>query len=455
MSRQSGKSENSTAQREIYTVSDLTRSVRDILEESFPLTWIEGEISNLAQPSSGHIYFSLKDESSQVRCAMFRMRKRSLNFSPENGTQVLVRARVSLYEARGEFQLIIEHMEESGDGALRRAFEELKNKLENEGLFDPAHKLPFPSLPGSIGVITSPTGAAIRDILSILDRRFPSIPVKIYPVLVQGKSAADDIANMIRFASHQKQCDVLILARGGGSLEDLWAFNEEPVARAIYESDIPIVSGVGHETDFTIADFVADQRAPTPSAAAELVSPDREEWIQGLVNIEQQLHTILRNILNQKQQTLFHLRKRLQHPGRRLQMQSQRIDELEQRLFHAQQIHTRHLRAHLKTLFAQLNQHTPAHKLNFYKTQSDNLTHRLVTSVKQIIQTKQQLLANTSRALDAISPLATLGRGYSIVRKWPAETLIQSSDDVSLGDKIEARLKNGRIICSVEQTLDD
>ena len=455
MSRQPGQSENSVTEREIYTVSGLTRDVRDILENNFPLIWIEGEISNLAQPSSGHIYFSLKDESSQVRCAMFRMRKRLLNFSPENGTQVLVRARVSLYEARGEFQLIIEHMEEAGDGALRRAFEQLKKQLEKEGLFDPDHKLPLPALPDCIGVITSPTGAAIRDILSILDRRFPSIPVKIYPVAVQGKSAADDIANMVRFAVNQKQCDVLILARGGGSLEDLWAFNEEPVARAIYDSDIPIVSAVGHETDFTIADFVADQRAPTPSAAAELVSPDRAEWIQGLVNTEQQLHKILRNILNQKQQTLFHLRKRLQHPGRRLQMQSQRIDELEQRLHHAQHIHIRHLRARLITLCARLNQHTPVHKLNYYKTQSDNLTHRLNTSMKQQIQIKQQQLANTSRALDAISPLATLGRGYSIVRKWPEETLIQSSGDVSPGDKIEARLKNGRIICNVEQTLDD
>ncbi len=453
----------STSERDIYSVSELTKIVREILEDNFPLIWLEGEISNLARPASGHIYFSLKDDSSQVRCAMFRMRNRILNFSPDfspsfspkNGKQVLVRARVSLYEARGEFQLIIEHMEESGDGALRRAFEKLKLKLANEGLFDNEDKQPLPALPRSIGVITSPSGAAIQDILSILKRRFPAIPVKIYPVAVQGEKAAEDIVSMIHYANEQNQCDVLILSRGGGSLEDLWAFNEESVARAIYDCDIPIVSGVGHEIDFTIADFVADHRAATPSAAAEIVSPDRAEWLQNLNNTVNNLHKIILQLLNQKSQTLDYLQKRMQHPGQRLHLQCQRIDGLELRLKNALFVRLKQLNSFLDTIFARLNQHTPIHKLKHYKTQHKNIHHRLTAAIRQSISVKQQLLANTSRALDAVSPLATLGRGYAIVTKWPDQTLIQSSRNVCLGDKIEARLKQGRVICHVEKKFDE
>lgn len=455
----------STSEREIYSVSELTKIVREILEDNFPLIWIEGEISNLARPASGHIYFSLKDDSSQVRCAMFRVRNRIANyspsFSPKNGKQVLVRARVSLYQARGEFQLIIEHMEESGDGALRRAFEKLKLKLANEGLFDDEDKQPLPALPRSIGVITSPSGAAIQDILSILKRRFPAIPVKIYPIAVQGEKAAADIVSMIHYASEaseaseQNQCDVLILSRGGGSLEDLSAFNEESVARAIYDCDIPIVSGVGHEIDFTIADFVADHRAATPSAAAEIVSPDRTEWLQSLNNTVNNLHKIILQLLNQKSQTLDYLQKRMQHPGQRLQVQSQRIDGLGLRLKNAQLVRLKQLNSLLDTIFARLNQHTPIHKLKHYKAQHKNIRHRLAAAIRQSISVKQQLLANTSRALGAVSPLATLGRGYAIVTKWPDQTLIQSSRNVSLGDKIEARLKQGRVICHVEKKFDE
>ena len=266
--------------REIFTVSDLNREARELLEGHFPLVWVEGEISNLARPSSGHIYFSLKDEAAQVRCAMFKMRNRLLNFQPENGQQVLARARISLYEARGDFQLIIEHMEETGDGALRRQFELLKHKLFEEGLFDESHKRELPSLPTRLGVITSPSGAAIRDILSVLKRRFPGIPILIYPVPVQGNEAPPAIIDAIKTAGIRKDCDLLILARGGGSLEDLWAFNDESVARAIYHCPIPVVTGIGHEIDFTIADFVADFRAPTPSAAAEYISPDQNEWLE-------------------------------------------------------------------------------------------------------------------------------------------------------------------------------
>lgn len=261
--------------REVFTVSQLNDEVRALLENQFPLIWVEGEISNLARPASGHLYFSLKDDAAQVRCAMFKMRNRLLDFQPENGQQVLLRTRVSLYPARGEFQLIVEHMEAAGDGALRRQFELLKRRLSEEGLFDPESKLPLPMVPERLGVITSPTGAAIRDILSVLKRRFPGIPVLIYPVPVQGAEAPAAIVKALRTAAARHECDLLIMARGGGSLEDLWAFNDEAVARAMHACPIPIVSGIGHEIDFTIADFVADQRAPTPSAAAELVSPGK------------------------------------------------------------------------------------------------------------------------------------------------------------------------------------
>lgn len=268
--------------RAVYTVSRLNQEVRLLLENVYPLIWVEGEISNLSRPSSGHYYFSLKDQEAQVRCAMFRNTAIRLRFQPKDGMQVLVRARVGLYPARGEFQLIIEHMEDAGDGRLRRAFEELKHKLQREGLFDAARKRPLPVPPRRLGIVTSPTGAAIHDVLTVLRRRFPLLPVLIYPVQVQGEGAAEQIAAAIRLANERKEVDLLLVTRGGGSLEDLWAFNEEVVARAIYASEIPVVSAVGHEVDVTIADLVADQRAPTPSAAAEMISPDAGAWLMQL-----------------------------------------------------------------------------------------------------------------------------------------------------------------------------
>ena len=321
-----------TLERDIYTVSRLNREVRSVLEGSFPLLWIEAEISNFSCPASGHWYFSLKDEANQVRGAMFRNRNRLLRFRPENGMQVLVRARVGLYEARGEFQIIVEHMEEAGDGALRRAFEQLKQRLHIEGLFDPRHKKALPTHPQTIGVITSATGAAIRDILSTLARRFPSLPVIVYPVAVQGQSAATEIREMLQLAEQRNECDVLILARGGGSLEDLWAFNDEQLARSIHQITIPIVTGIGHEIDFTIADFVADHRAPTPTAAAELVSPDQYALQTHLQQLEAQLTSRLSGKLQSYQQHLVWLQKRLPHPARKLQDIAQRLDEAEQRM---------------------------------------------------------------------------------------------------------------------------
>lgn len=270
----------SIPKRDVLTVSRLNTEVKMLLEDSFPLLWVEGEISNLARPASGHIYLSLKDAHAQVSCAMFRNRNTNLRFQPANGQKVLVRARVSLFEARGNFQLILEHMEPAGDGALQRAFEELKNRLEKEGLFDPDRKRPLPRFPSRIGLITSDRGAAVRDVITVLQRRFPAIPVRVYPVPVQGEKAAVEIARTLDIASERAECDVLILTRGGGSLEDLQAFNTEIVARSIVACDIPVISAVGHEIDFTIADFVADLRAPTPSAAAETAVPDQLELAQ-------------------------------------------------------------------------------------------------------------------------------------------------------------------------------
>lgn len=439
--------------REVYTVSRLNREVRALLEISFPLLWIEGEISNLSRPSSGHLYFSLKDEAAQVRCAMFRMRNQYLGFTPKDGMHVLVRARVGLYEGRGEFQLVVEHMEQAGYGALQRAFDELKARLAAQGLFDAEHKRPIPALPRRIGVITSPTGAAIRDILSVLRRRFPAIPVLIYPVPVQGAGAAAEIARMIRLASQRQECDVLILARGGGSLEDLWAFNEEAVARAIYECEIPLVSGVGHEVDFTIADFVADRRAATPSAAAELVSPDRADWAERVQRLELRLTNFVRARVARKGENLAWLEKRLgqQHPGQRLQRQAQRLDELEQRLGHAQRVTLRHAHARLGELTAKLHRHIPVHRLAQLEARTENLTQRLHGGLRRALETRQQQLALLSRALDTVSPLATLGRGYAIVSRAEDGALLRSVQDVSVGERVEARLADGDLLCRVEE----
>ena len=395
-------------EREVYSVSQLNHAARSLLEGNFPLIWIEGEISNLAKPSSGHVYFTLKDEVASVRCAMFRQRNRLLSFTLENGAHVLIRAQVSLYEGRGEFQLIAEHMEAAGDGVLRRAFEMLKQRLAAEGLFDAARKKILPALPRCIGVVTSPTGAAIHDILSILQRRFPALPIIIYPAQVQGNGAPAQIARAIYLASQRQDCDVLIVARGGGSLEDLWAFNDETVARAIYACEIPVVSGIGHEVDFTIADFVADQRAATPSAAAELVSPDQVEWLQQFARQRNRLVTLMQDRITGKQHLLHWLTQRLQqqHPGQRLCTQAQRLDELEQRLH-----------------------------------QGMRLT----------LQRHWQRLVFASHALDTISPLATLARGYTIVRTVPLHTVLRAADDVTPGDKIEVLLAQGRLLCQVDE----
>jgi exodeoxyribonuclease VII large subunit len=394
---------------EIYTVSRLNNEVRFILEDSFPLVWVEGEISNFAAPNSGHWYFSLKDASAQVRCAMFRGNQRKLNFIPKDGSHVLIKARVSLYENRGEFQLIAEDMEERGEGKLRRAFEVLKKKLEAAGLFDAAHKKPLPAFPAQIGVITSATGAAIKDILTVLKRRHPCASIIIYPTLVQGSTAAPTIVQAIETANRRNECDVLILARGGGSLEDLWPFNEEIVAHAIYHSQLPTITGIGHEIDFTIADFVADKRAPTPSAAAEIATPDCTELLQLLNKFEQRLlRTTQQRLVNGKQQLAWmHKHLMQQHPKRRLIEQAQRLDLCEMSL--------------------------------------TNLIQKRIAKL-------QTSLANAVAKLDALSPLATLKRGYAIATDQGNNVLIDAGG-VVVGAKVGVRLLNGSLDCVVEKVI--
>ena len=442
----------SSTDRDVLSVSQLNRKAKQLLETHLPLLWVEGELSNVSQPSSGHWYFTLKDEQAQVRCAMFRNRNMLVRFAPRQGQQVLIRARVSLYEGRGDYQLIVEHMEEAGFGALQRAFEALKLKLANEGLFDDAYKQPLPSLPKHIAVITSPTGAAIRDVLSVLNRRFPAIPVTVIPVAVQGKEAAPQIVRAIDLANRAGLFDVVILARGGGSLEDLWPFNEESVARAIHASELPIVSAVGHEVDFTIADFVADLRAPTPSAAAELLVPDAEDWLETFAGYEILLQETIERKLQSFKQRLEWLRTRLRHPGERLQQQAQRLDGLELRLVRA--VDHQLLRCHtrLNTLVLRQKPLQPRLRINQLNQQVSQHHATLVKNMQRHLRAQQQRLTEAALLLQTVSPLNTLQRGYAIATD-SHHKVITNSSQVAPGDSINARLAEGELQCRVEKIL--
>ncbi len=438
--------------RRVLSVSQLNHEARALLEGGFPLIWVEGELSNLSRPASGHLYFSLKDTSAQVRCALFRNRAGGLRVKPADGMHVLVRARVSLYEARGDFQLIIEHLEEAGHGALQRAFEELKQKLAKAGWFDAAHKKLLPSMPRSIGVVTSPSGAALHDILSVIRRRYRLARTIVYPVPVQGEGAAQKIAAMMRIAGARAECDVLIVARGGGSLEDLWAFNEEVVARAIYECDIPVVSGIGHEIDFTIADFVADVRAPTPTGAAELVTPDGGEWLRRLAQTRRTLTQTLVTVLSGLHQRLDWCAERLEqlHPARLLREHAQRVDELEARLLQSLQAQQRSQAARLDGLHARLYQHNPAHRLALLGNRCRAAAGRLAFAARQYFKDLEGRLGLAVRGLDTVNPLATLDRGYAILTDAASGTVIASVDSTRIGHKIQARLADGRLSAEIE-----
>jgi len=437
--------------KQVYTVSQLNIEARQVLESSFPLIWVEGEISNFSAPRSGHIYFSLKDSHSQTRCAMFRMKRQLLRFTPENGLKVLLRARITLYEARGDFQLVVEHMEQAGEGQLRQAIEQLKLKLKTEGLFENIHKKDIPLLPQTVGVITSPSGAAITDVLNIFKRRFPAIRIIIYPVQVQGENAASEITQMLKIADQRNECDLLILTRGGGSLEDLMAFNDEEMARTIFAINTPIISAVGHEIDTSISDFVADRRAPTPSAAAELASPDQEHIEDSIRKLLQRLKQQNKTTLKNEQSLFKNLEQRLliQSPEKQLQNKSQAIDHLENRLNQAtKQIIQSNQKTH-KDLVNRLSLLSPDHKISQFKIRYENLSQRLEHSIKRELSILKEKLQSHSRVLESVSPLATISRGYAIV-KDKNNLIIRNIDDVNVGDKIVTQLSNGNLSCTVD-----
>ena len=440
------------APHDIYSVSRLNQEVRLLLEQAFPLVWVEGEISNLARPRSGHLYFTLKDSDAQVRCALFRNRSRYLRFTPENGARVRIRARIGLYAPRGDYQLIAEHMEPAGDGALQQAFEALKARLDAEGLFDAEHKQPLPALPRRIGIITSPTGAAIRDILSVLARRFPALPVLVYPVRVQGEGAAAEVARAIALADQRADADVLVVSRGGGSLEDLQPFNDEQVARAIAAATVPIVSAVGHEVDVTIADLVADHRAPTPSAAAEQLSPDAEALGRGIAGLDARLARALARRRQQQREQVLGLARRLsaQHPGRQLQERAQRLDGLEQRLTHALQQRLARRAERLTTAQRRLQGATPRQLIERLEAQRGMLAGRLQGAIQNNLTTWRHRLHENARALEAVSPLRTLERGYAIVRHAPNGPILREAKDLREGDRVTTRLGKGAFTATVD-----
>ena len=439
----------------VYSVSELNSEVRLLLEDHYPEVWLEGELSNFARPRSGHMYFTLKDERAQLRSAMFRGDNRLLEFTPENGLQVLVRGRLSLYRERGEYQLIVDYMEPAGAGALRRRFEQLRRKLSEEGLFDPIGKRDLPSFPHKIGVITSATGAAVRDVLKVLHRRFAGLPVIVYPTRVQGEGSAAEIAQTIEIAAARAECDVLLLVRGGGSLEDLWAFNEEVVARAIHASNIPVVSGIGHETDVTIADFVADVRAPTPSVAAEMASPDGIELSQSLHRIAERLSRRAYGQLVQERRALEQTFKRLRHPRQHLDMLAQRNDDALIRLTRGVEGRFPRERTQLRALDARLTASGPRPRIDALHHRLSGWAETLGTHTRHRIEHRRTRLNGLLRALESVSPERTLERGYAIVRTEPEGAVLRAAVDTNPGAQVKARLAFGEIVCEVIAVQDE
>jgi exodeoxyribonuclease VII large subunit len=439
----------------VFSVSELNRTVRDVLDTAFGPVWVAGELSNLARPASGHMYFSLKDADAQVRCAMFRGRNRLLELTPEAGMMVRARARVGLYERRGDYQLIVEQLEPWGAGALAQAFERLKRRLDAEGLFSAERKRALPTMPARIGVITSATGAAVRDVLRVLRHRFPAVPVIVYPVPVQGEHAAGAIARMIEHAGERGDCDVLLLVRGGGALEDLWAFNEEAVARAIAASPIPLVSGIGHEVDVTIADFAADQRAPTPSAAAEAVVPEADSLERKLGQLERRLVTAMNGRMARARAEATRSERRLlrQHPERRLQQLAQRADELSRRLASGARRSMGRRRERLDALAQRHLRANPLARMERLAERTRRGEYRLHRAMADRLQRGDERVANAARALEAVNPLAVLGRGYALVRRSRDGYAVTEAAAAPSGEALDIRLAQGRLQATVERSL--
>lgn len=437
---------------DILTPAQLNTLARDLLESAFPLVWVEGELGNVSRPSSGHLYFTLKDARAQVRAAMFKPKSQWLKFVPREGLRVLVRGRLTLYEARGDYQLILDHMEEAGEGALRRAYDELKARLEAEGLFDPARKRPLPAHVRRLAVITSPSGAAVRDVLSVLARRFPLLEVELLPALVQGDTAAAQITSLLRAADASGRYDVILLTRGGGSLEDLWAFNDEQLARSIAACGTPVVSAVGHETDFSLSDFAADLRAPTPSVAAELLVPDQRDLALHLRRLAQRLNQLQAHTLGQAMQRADRAALRLQarSPQARLGLLRHRQEAALARLNAAWRQKQERRQARLAHSAAILRTTQPQRRLAALAEKLAALAPRAQAAMGRRLQRDALRLRGIARSLEAVSPLATVARGYSILTRSDDGALVRSAAQVQPGDRLQARLADGSVQLRVD-----
>ncbi|MBT5412519.1 MAG: exodeoxyribonuclease VII large subunit [Cellvibrionales bacterium] len=438
-----------------YTVSELNRLSRQTLESKFPLIWVEGEISNFSMPASGHWYFKMKDKTATISCAMFKNQNSRSSFKPQNGIKVFARCKITIYEVSGNYQLIIEQIESAGIGALQRKFEELKKQLFDEGIFDDKHKLPIPKYPKKIGIITSPTGAAIQDILSILKRRYPIASVLVYPSIVQGNtldgtSAAKELTERIIFANKENNCDVLILARGGGSIEDLWAFNDETLTRSIHNSNIPIISAVGHEVDYTICDFVSDCRAPTPSAAAEIVSPDINSIIQRLNEKELQLNHMILGFLQARYQKIDNLFIRIRNPNDYLFHVKTQIEGLRNRIYKNITSKIKIDKETLTHIDKNLQRNHPSEYLCNLSDRLCLLEKKLNNEIIKLLITKQEKWENSLRLLEAVSPLNTIKRGYAIVLNKDKK-IIKRTSDIKINDRIFTMLGDGGVFSNIEE----
>ena len=451
---------------EIYSVSEFLSLCNKTVEKNIPTCWLQGEISNLSRPASGHWYFSLKDNKGQIRCALFRLSQRNINFNPENGMEVLVRAAPTLYEARGDFQLIVQKLEPVGTGNLQLAFDQLKNKLRSEGLFDPIHKKTLPSIVNTIGIVSSSSGAVIKDICKILNKRYPFAEILLFDCVVQGSGSAKKLANAISIADNSKICDVLIIARGGGSLEDLWAFNEELVARSIFKANTPIISAIGHETDTTIADFVSDIRAPTPSAAAVIATPDRMELISNVNKLLLRLINSSNQIIDTHSSKLIGLIQRIPTPSRQINYYSQKLDNASSYLNYQLKTSLSLNNSILSNIFEKLKQHSPSSSIQYKKEKNaiskqqllqqvkrlkinsaielNNINDRLVKSIEKTILLKKHKLSSYANSLNHLSPLNTLSRGYSITSDSNKKVLLSKSN-INIKDSIVTQLSDGKV----------
>ena len=436
--------------QEIVSVSEINKRAKSLLEENFPFVWIEGEVSNFFSAASGHWYFSLKDESSEIRCAMFSNKNLQISFEPKDGDHLVVNGTLSIFEGRGQYQLIVEHVELAGEGALLRAFEELKKKLHSEGLFDDSLKKELPPYPKKIAVVTSPDGAVIQDIINVLDRRSPFFNLVVVPTLVQGDKAAAQISRAINKASKLKNIGLIILARGGGSIEDLWAFNSEEVARTITKCPIPIISAIGHETDFTIADFVADLRAPTPSIAAEIVSQSYSELNETFDNYYDYLTVGFGSFLENQRLRFENLINRIRHPGDKLREIGQKVDYMETNLVRNIYDHIYSLQNNFKLNEQAFTQNSPVHKIKEVKLHLQNTSKDLLNTFKAKTERKNNILGELVATLQAVSPLSVLARGYSIISTEPDGQILSSALQVKIGQKISAVLNEGKIKAKVE-----